>query len=161
DLDILARPLTYLTWQVRSADGEEHAVAIYDSTSALLTVNTPGQKVEWRREAIGDLTALRAGTVDQTLLQPAGDDTRIDWGYVYAAAPSSRTKAALGPGLDLTARFAEGGTLPDRDDDRMPRSADDREPCLAFAFDLGKVGLTPVSTHLMIAYDEIYAIKFL
>ncbi len=43
----------------------------------------------------------------------------------------------------------------------MPRSANDREPCLAFAFDLGTVGADPVSRHVMIAYDEIYAIKFL
>ena len=27
DLDVLARPLTYLTWDVRSADGGSHAVA--------------------------------------------------------------------------------------------------------------------------------------
>src|SRR5579883_3237886 len=90
DLDVLARPLTYLTWGVRSIDGAAHAVSIYDSTSALLAVNTPEQRVEWRREAIADLTALRAGTVDQTLLQPAGDDTRIDWGYVYVAASSEQ-----------------------------------------------------------------------
>ncbi len=161
DLDVLARPLTYLTWGVRSIDGAAHAVSIYDSTSALLAVNTPEQRVEWRREAIADLTALRAGTVDQTLLQPAGDDTRIDWGYVYVAASSEQAKAAIGAGPELVASFVERGTLPDRDDDRMPRPANDREPCLAFAFDLGSVGETAASRHLMIAYDEVYAIKFL
>jgi hypothetical protein len=171
DLDVLARPLTYLTWEVTSTDGREHAVSIYDSTSALLTVNAPSQKVEWKREAFGGLTALRAGTVDQTLLQPAGDDTRIDWGHIYVAAPSSQARAAIGSSADLIASFVERGTLPDRDDDRMPRAADDREPCLAFVFDLGKVEegrvdrgnpeAGKVSRHLMIAYDEIYAIKFL
>src|SRR5262249_14723207 len=29
DLDVLARPLTYLMWGVRSVDGAEHAVSIY------------------------------------------------------------------------------------------------------------------------------------
>jgi hypothetical protein len=161
DLDVLARPLTYLTWGVRSVDGVEHAISIYDSTSALLTVNAPAQKVEWRREAIGDLTALRAGTIDQTLLQPAGDDTRIDWGSVYVAARLAEAKAAVGASPDLLASFVERGTLPNRDDDRMPRAANDREPCLAFAFDLGAVGRSPVWRHMMIAYDEIYALKFL
>jgi Domain of unknown function (DUF4965)/Domain of unknown function (DUF5127)/Domain of unknown function (DUF1793)/Domain of unknown function (DUF4964) len=161
DLDVLARPLTYLTWDVRSVDRAEHAISIYDSTSALLAVNTPAQKVEWRRESLGDLTALRAGTVDQTLLQPAGDDTRIDWGHVYVAAPASWAKAAIGASAELIAAFIEQGTLPDRDDGRMPRAANDREPCLAFAFDLGTVGETPDSRYVMIAYDEIYAIKFL
>jgi Domain of unknown function (DUF4965)/Domain of unknown function (DUF5127)/Domain of unknown function (DUF1793)/Domain of unknown function (DUF4964) len=161
DLDVLARPLTYLIWDVRSADGAEHTVSIYDSTSALLAVNTPSQKVEWKREATGDLTTLRAGTVDQTLLQPPGDDTRIDWGHVYVAARSSQAAAAIGSSSELTARFTQSGTLPDRDDDRMPRAANDNEPCLALVFNLGKVGARLVSRHAMIAYDEIYAIKFL
>ncbi len=161
DLDVLARPLTYLTWDVRSVDGADHAVSIYDSTSALVAVNSPGQEVKWGRGIVGDLMALHAGTVDQTLLQPAGDDTRIDWGYVYAAASASQAKSSVGSGFDLVASFVERGTLPDRDDVRMPRAANDREPCLAFAFDLGRVGAMAVSRHVMIAYDEIYAIKFL
>ena len=70
NLDVLARPLTYLTWNVRSVDGIAHAVSIYDSTSALLTVNSPEQKVAWARAATDGLTVLSVGTVEQTLLQP-------------------------------------------------------------------------------------------
>ncbi|MHB1557315.1 MAG: glutaminase family protein [Isosphaeraceae bacterium] len=161
DLDVLARPLTYLTWAVRSTDGAEHAVSILDGASALLTVNNRNQQVEWKREAMGGLTALRVGTVAQTLLQPAGDDTRIDWGYLYLAASSSQAKAAIGAMGDLLASFAEKGTILDSGEPNAPRAAGDREPCLAFAFDLGKVGAEPIARHLMIAYDEIYAIKFL
>ncbi len=48
NLEVLARPLTYLTWDVRSVDGADHAVSRFTtSTSALLAVNTPEQKVEW------------------------------------------------------------------------------------------------------------------
>ena len=100
DLEVLARPLTYLTWTVRSTDGASHAVEIYDSTSSLLAVNSPDQKVEWSREKFGPLTALRAGTTAQTLLNPAGDDTRIDWGYVYSAAPTNEASAAIGGNHD-------------------------------------------------------------
>ena len=79
----------------------QHTVSIYDSTSSQLAVNAPDQKVDWARETMGDLTALRVGTVDQPVLAPAGDDTRIDWGYAYLAAhtaqaqvqPSARTSA--------------------------------------------------------------------
>ena len=69
---------------------------IYDSTSSLLAVNGPDQKVDWSRETFGPLTALRSGTDAQTLLAPAGDDTRIDWGYVYSAAPTNEAQAAIG-----------------------------------------------------------------
>ena len=161
DLDVLARPVTYLTWEVRSVDGADHLVSLYDSTSGLLAVNTHEQKLEWSRAAMGDLTALRVGTVDQTLLQPAGDETRIDWGYAYAVAPASQAKGVIGASSKLLSQFVERGTLPDANDADMPRAANDHPPCMAFAFDLGRVGAGPVSRHLLIGYDEIYAIKFL
>ena len=160
DLDVLARPVTYVAWQVRSADGAAHDVAIYQSTSALVAVNAPEQKVEWARETMGGLTALRAGTQDQTLLWPAGDDTRIDWGYVYAAAAAAQAQAAIGAGPEMLKAFAAEGKLP-ADDTRMPRAAGDAEPVLAFVFDLGRVKAEPVSRHVLVAYDEIYAVKFL
>ncbi|HEV2435949.1 MAG TPA: DUF4964 domain-containing protein, partial [Verrucomicrobiae bacterium] len=34
DLDVLARPLSYITWTARSADGASHAVSVYDSASS-------------------------------------------------------------------------------------------------------------------------------
>ena len=159
-LEVLSRPLSYITWQVRSADAAAHAVSIYDSTSSLLAVNDPRQKVEWARETIGDLTALRTGTQDQPLLAPAGDDTRIDWGYAYAAAPTAQATAAVGANGALAKAFLEDGKLPDGDDKRMPRAADDDQPVMAFAFYLGRVGAEPVSRHLIVAYDEIWSIKY-
>ncbi len=161
NLEVLARPLTYLTWEVHSVDGGSHAVSIYDSTSALLAVNTPDQEVTWTRVPMRGLTVLQVGTVDQTLLQPAGDEIRIDWGYAYAAAPSAQAKATIAASSELLEQFMRHGTLPDNDDTQMPRAANDRQPCLAFVFDLGRVAVEPVSRHLMIAYDEIYSIKFL
>jgi len=159
DLDVLTRPLSYLTWTVRSADGKRHAVSVYDSASTLLAVNTPDQKVRWSRETMGPLTALKVGTVDQTLLTPPGDDVRIDWGYAYVAAPTGQTIAAIGDGGALAGGFAAGGTLPARDDARMPRAASQNAPALAFVFPLGAVGTMPVSRHLTIAYDELYSVK--
>ena len=41
DLDVLARPLTYLTWDVHSVDGRDHAVSVYFSDGADLAVNVP------------------------------------------------------------------------------------------------------------------------
>ncbi len=161
NLDVLARPLTYLTWDVRSVDGAGHAVSIFSSASALLAVNDPGQQVTWSRESGDGLTVLRAGSADQTLLQPAGDGVRINWGYLYAAAPAAVSTAAAGEFGTLAQRFVQGGKLPLEDDERKPRPAADKEPVLAFAFDLGTVRSDFVSRNLMLAYDEIYAIKFL
>jgi Domain of unknown function (DUF4965)/Domain of unknown function (DUF5127)/Domain of unknown function (DUF1793)/Domain of unknown function (DUF4964) len=161
NLEILARPLTYLTWEVRSADGAEHTIAIYSSTSALLAVNEPNQKVEWLNETFAGLTLLRAGTVDQTLLQPAGDDVRIDWGYVCAVAPVEQARAVVGASDALIKAFVDRDHLLGDDNARAPRAAGDREPVLSFVFDLGRVGAEPTARHQAIAYDEFYAMKFL
>ena len=91
DLEVLARPLSYLTWQVRAVDGKAHAVSIYDSTSSQLAVNQPNEKVDWARERAGSLTALRIGTQEQPILGSCGDDHRINWGYAYAVAPSAHS----------------------------------------------------------------------
>ena len=161
DLDVLTRPVTYLTWTVRVLDGAEHAVSIYDSTSSQLAVNHQEQKVAWARETMGSLTALRVGTEEQSLLGQAGDDARIDWGYAYAAASSADAKAAAGANDALTEGFVQSGTLPAADDTRMPRAVNDAQPVLAFVFDLGKVNNQAVtSRHLMVGYDEVEMIRF-
>jgi hypothetical protein len=160
DLEAYSLPLSYITWEARSADGSPHKVSIYDSTSGLLTVNMADQKVQWARETMGGLTALRIGTLSQTLLSPPGDDARIDWGYAYAAASTADSKAAIGGNAALEKAFVEQGELPKQDDAGAPRAANDDQPTLAFTFDLGSVGEKPASRHLMVAYDEIYSIKY-
>lgn len=160
DLEVLARPLTYLTWTVNAVDGKSHQVEIYQSTSSQVAVNTPDQSVVWGREAMGDLTALRVGTQEQSLLSPPGDDTRIDWGYAYAAAPTQSAKASIGDSKTLLASFIARGILPAQDDAHAPRATTDQTPVLGFVLDAGRVGTTPVSRHVLVAYDQLYSIKY-
>jgi len=160
DLDALALPLSYLTWEVKSLDGKSHAVSIYDSASAQLSVNRVDEKVEWGREKAGPLTALRVGTVQQAVLGSSGDDHRVNWGYAYAAASAKQAQAAIGGDVALVQAFVTDGHLPAQDDPRMPRAANDEQPTLAFAFDLGAVGANPQTRQVIVAYDEIYAIKY-
>ena len=120
DLEVLARPLTYLTWEVRSVDGDTHAVSVFESTSSLMAVNTADQKVVWDRVPSRRIECVRVGTVDQTLLQPAGDDTRIDWGYLYAAAPATHSTAVVGSQTSLDESFTAEGTIPSENDAHSP-----------------------------------------
>ena len=61
---------------------------------------------------------------------------------------------------DVLGSFVEGGKLPTADDARMPRPVDDDQPVCAFAFDLGMVSAAPVTRQVMVAYDEVDAIKY-
>ena len=58
DLDIFSRPLSYLTWDIRSVDGVTHEVSIYDSTSSQLVVNEKNELVGWSRAKAGKLTEI-------------------------------------------------------------------------------------------------------
>ncbi len=160
DLDVYSWPLSFITWDVRSMDGAKHKVEIYDSTSSQLAVNKTDKIVEWRRETAGDLTALRVGTRDQPVLASSGDDHRIDWGYAYAAASRELSKSTIGANDAMENQFAEKGVLPGGDDKRMPRAVSDVQPVMAFAFDLGEVGADVVRRQVIVAYDEIFAIKY-
>lgn len=159
DFEVLSRPLTYLTWEVKSVDGAQHAVELFQSVSGLLAVNTPSQQVTWMRENTGDLTALKIGTVDQPILGSAGDDHRIDWGYAYAVGSASKSDAAMASQAACLAAFAKDGSLPENDK-QMPRAANQDMPVLAFVFKLGQVQQQAVSRHMMLAYDEIYSIDY-
>jgi|CZKM01.1.fsa_nt_gi hypothetical protein len=160
DLEVYSWPLSYITWNVRSADGAKHQIELYDSTSSQLAVNKPNELVEWSRQTGGGLVLLRAGTQAQPVLGSCGDDHRINWGYAYAAAPRGLSKSTIGANSVLEAAFAENGGLPRADDTRMPRAVNDAEPVLAFVFDLGKVSGKIVQRQVIVAYDEIFAIKY-
>jgi hypothetical protein len=116
DLDVMSRPVTYVTWTVQSKDGKEHAVSLYFDASGELAVDTSAQEVVASRLRFGGVTALRVGSEQQPILQKAGDFVRIDWGYLYVVSPPSA-------GLDqvITTRraarngFAATGSIPTDD----------------------------------------------
>jgi hypothetical protein len=159
ELDVLSRPLTYLTWDVRSADGKEHAVSIYDGTSSQLAVNTTEQKVLGSKPAVKGMAVLQIGTADQPVLQKKGDNVRIDWGYVYTAAVGN-VSAVIGAAEACESAFAATGKLPIGDETNTARAVSDGEPVEAIVMDLGKVGTRPVSRWVMVAYDDVYSINY-
>jgi hypothetical protein len=160
DLNAFSLPLSYITWEVRSVDGKPHDVSIYDSTSSQLVVNNSSEKVIWGRETAGPLVAMRIGTVTQNVLGSSGDDHRINWGYAYAAANAKQAHASIGASADLMASFVSNGELSQSDDSRMPRAVNDAQPVMAFVFKLGAVGSSAVSRQVIVAYDEIFSIKY-
>ena len=160
DMDILSRPVTYLTYEFRASDGNTHDVAFYFDASAELTVNEPRQEAICSMPPPKDgLTILRVGSKDQLILAKKGDDLRIDWGYLYVAAEQSavpwfaqRTGARSG--------FQENSFWPAQMAlIEKPHPAG--EVAAALPFEVGKVGATPVSRWLMLAYDDLYSIQYM
>lgn len=160
DVDLMSWPVTYLTWEVHSIDGKEHDVSLYYDNTAQLVVNTEDEAVVGKKENVEGLDTLSMGTEAQPILQKAGDNLRIDWGYLYAAAPTSAsTHDAVAPLRSAMFSFVRKGSLPENAS-TAPANRRDTMPAMAFAFDLGKVGTSPVERHLILAYDQIYSIEY-
>ena len=143
DLDVLSRPVTYVTCEAVASDGGKHALTLDFSASGDLAVNTPDQAV--KPEVVSDvagLSVLRVGSVAQEVLGKAGDDVRIDWGYLYLAAPTADVREAVaGPQPGVA---GPGG-----------------EASLRMSFDYGQVGTAAVSRWLMLAYDDLFSIQYM
>ncbi|MCW5977428.1 MAG: DUF4965 domain-containing protein [Bryobacteraceae bacterium] len=161
DLDVAARPATYLVWEVRSADAVERQVELYFDATSSLVVDNPYQPVVWSRFKLGDMEAVRMGSRDQPVLEKRGDDLRIDWGYLYLTVPPDSSASLIAADRDEAWQaFQEDGRLPLNDELETHAPARFRSPALAAAFDLGKVGAAPVSRYAVLAYDDIFSIEY-
>ncbi len=160
DLDLLSRPVTYVTWDVQATDGKQHQVSVYFDATGEWVVNQASQPVAWSRPQVEGLDVMRIGSQEQPVLAKAGDNLRIDWGHLYVARPN-RDAGEEVIASDRTAReaFVAAGDLPDADDTRQPRPASQEWPVLAATFDFGEVGRKAESQHLLLAYDDLYSIE--
>ena len=162
DLAILSRPVTYILWDVKSADSGTHTVSVYLDCSSLMAVNTAFEAVVWSRAKVGDTELLSVGSVEQKVLGVSGDDLRINWGHFYLAAPdAAHERLAVVNGREARNKFFTGGTLPDADLLDMPAAPRSGAPVLAATIDFGNVGVAAVSRHVLVAYDDIYSIEYL
>ena len=158
DLMIYSRPATYLTWTAQATDGKEHDAAFYFDASGEIAVNTGAQLVTHSEEQVGDLTVLKLGSVEQPVLAKKGDDLRIDWGYLYVAAPTSATYFGLvaPTGSNVRDLFGTPHVV------RMLVPTQERGDSLLATIDLKavRVSAQPVSRWLMLAYDDEYSIQY-
>ena len=163
DLELLARPVTYVLFDVRATDGAEHDVSLYFDVSAEWVTNTDDQQVAWERSKTTEpsLNVMRLGSADQPVLAKDGDNLRIDWGHLYLAVPpADGTRTAVTGADKAREAFAASGASPKSDDTRMPRAANDDWPVMLCTFDLGRVGAEPERRHLILAYDDLYGIEY-
>ena len=89
DLDVLSRPVTYLSWKAQSTDGSSHKVELLLDVSPQIAVNEAAQPVTWGRAHVQGLSVLSVGSRDQATLHQSGDRIRIDWGYFHLAVPDA------------------------------------------------------------------------
>ena len=162
DIDLMSRPVTWLTWRCTATDGQSHEVSVYFDATMDVVVNEPDQEVVWSRHAVDGLDVLRAGSAEQNVLARKGDNVRIDWGYFYlAAARQDRLTSGIAMARDCRGQFISRGSLPTKIDGRMPRAVRDETPVMAMCFQQTRVGPGSDRTcSLILAYDDIESILY-
>lgn len=154
DYDLLSMPINYISYQVRSLDGNEHDVQFYLGYSPMITVFRTNQSVRaYARERNG-LKYVYVGSESQGFHETGSWDP-IDWGYLYVPSINGEARLCNTPGLEQ--HFADNGTLPNGLTRHNAKSANEF-PTLAFVNDLGKV--TQKADFAMVGYDEVNDIQF-
>ncbi len=165
DLKVMARPVTYVEWAVKSRDGRAHDVALYLDASGALATDDANEAVVWSRAEIEGLRLLRIGTTRQPTLEKSGDNLRIDWGYFYLAVPDSNSSAELTAGNEsYREQFITDGRIRQEDDLGQPRTPQSRYPAaptLNLVLPLGKVGAEAVTRHVLVGYDDGYSVEYM
>ncbi|MET4082239.1 hypothetical protein ABIB40_002197 [Pedobacter sp. UYP30] len=155
DIKLTARPVSYITYGVKSNDKKVHNVEIYFGASSDLAVNTPNQPVDaWKSESKG-LSILKAGTVTQPVLKKRGDDVRIDWGYLYVAAPNSyKATQIIGNQTDNLEAF-QNSKYTSKNEVSNKLSVD-----LGTIINYGKITENLVQKHVLVGYDDVKSVTY-
>ena len=160
DLDLFARPVTYLTWSVQATDSGQHRVSVLLDVDPVIAVNDRGERVVTTRNQTTGLNVVSVGSRDQSVLNRSGDDVRIDWGYFHLAAAKDQG-VTLGISPEARSSFLTSGRLPAADTIAMPEAVGRGGPHLAAEIEFGDVSAAAQSRHLLVSYTEGYAIQYL
>jgi hypothetical protein len=153
DLELISRPINYLSYEMESTDGIAHQVEIYFDASPAWALDKPHQASRSDCYEKDGLVFLKTGSVTQKVLEKRGDNVRIDWGYFYLCAEKNNTTYATGDPVSLHREFAEYGAVGEI------RAPEDRQNYLAMVQSFASVG-KKVSGKIMIGYDDLYSIQY-
>lgn len=161
DLKLMSRPVTYVSFAVRSVDGKPHDVSIYFDGTGQLAVNDPQARTATAE--LCDCAGLRGARVGgantEGMLAVSGDNMRIDWGWLTllpldggaAAAPGNAylRRVFIDTGkLDME-ETVWGGTKPE----------DEHLPLAAIRYEL-EAAAEPLTKTLLLAYEDFYSIEY-
>lgn len=154
NLDLLSRPVTYVNFKVSATDGRNHQLQVYLGASADLARTAPVQQVVAQVSSVNGLQMLKTGTTEQPVLKKRGDDLRIDWGYLYIAAPvaQGRVSQYVSNNEQAVPSFMNNKPVTG-----VSRGTD---IVLNTIIPFDKVGARPVEKFIEIGYDDIYSVQF-
>jgi hypothetical protein len=158
DLDLLSRPVTYLTLTARALDAHPHDVAAYVDMTGEWAVNHPHERVFWQVAQAAGLRSASFRSEHQPVLAEAGDHRRIDWGTSFLAIADNAGEILVGDIDHCRDSFAREGWLSAAHlRGPQPRKVDyNSDPVAAAMLKLAVDGAPSV---VLIAYDDEWSIE--
>lgn len=155
DLRLLSRPVSYISFKVRSIDNASHQVQLYFGASTDIAVNDFSQQVTATTYTAKNLSVVKAGTHDQAILQRKGDDIRIDWGHMYVAIKKSdsvfQNVTATSGSLQ---KFTSAQLL------QPVNLTTGKHLMINTTIVMGAVNNQPKEHVIMLGYDQIYSVQY-
>jgi len=153
DLKLYARPVSYISYTLRSNDKAPHDVQLYLGASTDIAVNVPAQPVVAEQYTKGSLRLLKAGSKEQPVLRKRGDDLRIDWGYMYVAVPANAKSSQFVSTAEQAAKPFDMSS-----GEGSPKEG--KHLVLNTIINLGKISSQTKEQFIMLAYDDIYSVQY-
>lgn len=154
NLELLSRPVNYITYKVTSNDSKSHDVDVYLEASTSWALNVWNQPSVSESSQLGDLIFLKTGSKNQPILAKKGDNLRIDWGHFYLSANKKNTFEGIGNSNVMRQEFFDKGEISTKKSE-----SPDQQNKLAFSRSLGKVRNSK-NGYFMLGYDDIYSIQY-
>lgn len=152
DLELMSRPVSYISYSIKSVDSKTHDCCVYIDFSSLIAVNTPDEEVIFGQT---DKTVW-CGRDKKNMLEVSGDDNRINWGFLHVSALDGE----CGVATDRTKHQAyKSNTFPDSSipSGLVKVSAD--FPTI-FYKNSCQVGNKPFASFVCVAYNDIHSLEY-
>ena len=162
DINILSRPVSYISMKTKSKDGKKHIVQIYVGASSAIASNKGSEEMVATGYTTPNLNVLKIGTIEQPILQKSGDDLRIDWGYAYIAANKYHSKQSVQTINDASQDFIsnKSGMNESRVITSKSSTTQGSNLTINTIFNPDTARDTETDHVLLVAYDEIKAIQY-
>ena len=154
DLELVARPVNYLSYEMKTDDGQMHNVELYIEVSPHWAMNLSNQSSVSETFTKDGFVFLKSGTKQQNILGTKGDDVRIDWGYFYLGTDRHNTLAAVGNRNTLRENFLKGNT----DFYASAANTKGENQRMALVCSLGTIRKS--EGRFLIGYDDIFSTQY-
>lgn len=153
NLELLSRPINYISYEIVSNDSKEHNVELYfEASNAWALAYESQESVSESFEKDG-LIFLKTGSAEQNILGKIRVP-RIDWGHFYFAATKEDTYPATGNYNELRTSFCSTGIVENAVEESL-----NSQKSLALSRSFSKVK-DAVNGFIMLGYDDIYSVQY-